>query len=316
MSGTDGARCLASKPAQGRSIGQTAHRRGSAKDVPILDLGRLLRDHFARLRQDLTDETDRERAIHRSRRHIKSMRGLLRLAWPDRNDRAGAVDDLDRALKALADHLAPARDDRVAARVATDLAVHCKGATAEWLAGLAQAAHLAATRHETSGAGRARHGRALRAIDKQLEGLAWPRAPRELAASLAHWHQRSRRRLGAALTTGDAEALHDARTSVVRVLVQVEELAGRTGGFTRRIKGLDRLRSLLGDHHDLDLLARRIADFPGSDAERGQALKAATRRQHRLEAEAARLHVRWHGSPSRLERKVLRRLGRIGPGTP
>lgn len=314
--GEDGARCLASKPAQGRSIRPKAHRGSSAADGPPLDLAGLLRDHFARLRQDLTHETDRERAVHRSRRHIKTMRGLLRLAWPERGDRAGAVDDLDRALKSLADHLAPARDDRVAARLAADLAARCKGETADWLARLAHAAHLAATRHETNRAGRARHTRAMRAIDAQLEGLRWPRTPRELSASLARWHARSSRRLGEALATGDAEALHGARTAVVRVLVQVEELSVRTGGFRGRIRGLDRLRSLLGDHHDLELLARRIAAAPGSDAERGEALRAVARQQRRLEAAAARLHARWHGPPGRVGRKVLLRLVRSGPAAP
>lgn len=254
--------------------------------------------------------------MHLARRHIKSMRGLLRLAWPERDDRTGDVLALDRALKSLADHLAPARDDRVAARMADDLAARCNGDAKQWLDSFAKASHEVAARGERSRHGQARHRRAVAAIDARLAGLAWPRSSDDLASALVRWHRRARRRLEAALADGDAEALHAARTSVVRVLVQVEAMAGRAGGFARRQRGLDRLRSVLGEHHDLDLLARRIDADAVPATVRTAILKRIAARQMRLEREAARLHARWHGPAGTLERKLRRRLARSGAGAP
>ncbi|WP_293855656.1 CHAD domain-containing protein [uncultured Alsobacter sp.] len=280
------------------------------------DLAALLRLHFATLREDLARKDDRERAVHRARRHVKSMRGLLRLAWPDREARSGDIAVLDRSLKSLADHLAPARDERVAARTADGLAGRCKGEAAAWLASLAQTAHAAAARGEINRQGAARQRRAIAAIETRLAGLSWPRTPDDLALSLGRWHRRARRALAEALALGDAEALHDARTSVVRVLVQVEALAAAGGGFAGRLRGLDRLRAALGEHHDLALLAHRIA-ASSPPAPVGKAVLAAlARRQRRLEREAVRLHARWHGPASGLERKARKRLTRRGRGKP
>jgi hypothetical protein len=282
----------------------------------MLNLAELLRGHFANLHHDLEHGDDRERAVHRARRHVKSMRGVLRLAWPEREDRTGPVGALDRALKALADHLAPARDERVAARTADALARRCDPEVAAWLDALAREAHDKAALGENSRQGRARHKRAIAAIDRQLAGLVWLRAPRDIADALARWHRRARRLLEKALAAHDAEALHEARSAVVRVLVQIEALAEADGGFRKRRKGLDRLRSALGEHHDLALLAQRIEAVPGSDTVRTAALKALAQRQRRLEQQALRLHARWHGPAGRLERKARRHLAEVGSGTP
>jgi CHAD domain-containing protein len=191
---------------------------------------------------------------------------------------------------------------------------------------MAQALHDGAVRHEGGSHGGARHRALMAGVDRALADLRWPRAPGDVAVSIAHSLRRSRRRLAAGLAARDVEALHSARTAAVRLMVQLEAVAALRGGFGGRIAHLDALRDVLGEHHDLAILGARIAaQGDGGQGDGGQDASADVKaevlavlgaRQKRLEREAARLHAVVHATPAgRLRKKVLRRLAGLRIGT-
>ncbi len=222
---------------------------------------------------------DRAVAIHEARRAIKLLRALLRLV-------PGDPAALDRDLKALASRLAPARDQRVAARTAAALARRMRNRpAAALLRSIAAEQDAAATEREAKSHAHPRLSR----LAASLSALGTVVAPADVAAVLGKRLRKARSRFAAAMAAGDAEALHDARTLVVRLqlqLVALRRLAGRKPG--RRAMRLDRLRDLLGEHHDLFMLAGVVAARPdAAPAARARVLRAVERAMRRLEGQAA-----------------------------
>jgi hypothetical protein len=220
-------------------------------------------------------KTDRAAAIHAARRAIKVLRALLRLL-------PGDSTALDRDLKALAGRLAPARDQRVAARTAAAMARRVRDRkAAELLRAIAAEQDEAATSRE----GRSHAHPRLARLAGTLSAIDTAVAPADVAGVLGKRLRKARRHFAAAMAARDAEALHDARTLVVRLQLQIVALhrvAGRKPG--RRAMQLDRLRDLLGEHHDLFMLSGVVAGRHDADPEaRARVLRAAERAMRRLE---------------------------------
>lgn len=266
-------------------------------DAPGFDLSSLFAAETARLRHQLDaaaaagDPDEAEAAIHAARRALKVLRALLRLLGkPRAYPRIKAADD---ALRALAGSLSRTRDLHVSAatvlllrrRVARD-----KARASDRKALRARLAALAAQWSDRAAAverGRL-HSRgdtpALEVIERMLEDLPLSLSAEALAGSLARSYGQARDVLREALSGDDAEALHAARSRVVRYQLQSKVLVALTGRGEARVKQLGRLREWLGRHHDLavaEALAGETPHAAGLGAEMASLVRAE---QHALAA--------------------------------
>lgn len=244
---------------------------------------------------------DRPAAIHEARRAIKVLRALLRLL-------PGESTAIDRELKALAGRLAPARDQRVAARTAASLARRIRDRRA---AALLRAIAAEQGEAATSREARSRAHPRLARLAGALSALETAVSPADVAALMGRRLRKARRSFSAAMAARDAEALHDARTLVVRLQLQLVALRGVAGRKPGRMATrLDRLRDLLGEHHDLFMLSGVVAARPEADPDaRERVLRAAARAMRRLElAAAAVADEAFDIGPKGLRRNVRRRL--------
>ena len=239
---------------------------------------KVLRDALAPGQLVAGAPADHDAAVHRARRAIKTLRALLRLLPSN-------TKSLDRNLRDLARGLAPARDQHVTARTAEAMAGRVDDArVAALLRRIAAEAEAEATAREA----KARVAPRLAALALALAAPETHVGPDALAAAVARLLKTARRDVRRALDRRDAEALHDARAKVVRLQLQIvalRRLGGRKPG--RRAGRLDRLRDLLGDHHDLDGLAALVAARTGVDpAIKAKAAVALQRAMRRLERSA------------------------------
>ncbi len=265
---------------------------------------------FEALRMELTrlgdsgaaDEADAHAlAVHGARRAIKRLRALLRLLADD-------TVRLDRTLRDLARRLSPARDQHVAARTAARLATRIRDArVAALLRDIARDQDAVAAAREA----RSHAVPRLAALGIGMAALSTTASPADLAGTLARRLKRARARLARAMADGEAEALHDARTLIVRLQLQLVALR-RMGGLPagRRAKRLDRLRDILGDHHDLHVLGDLIERSPGADPEVKASTRETLRRaMRRLERSAEAVAAKaFDVSPRALRKRLGRRL--------
>ncbi|GGH32443.1 hypothetical protein GCM10007036_44310 [Alsobacter metallidurans] len=228
-----------------------------------IDLSEAFDLHRLALRDALA-HGDRDLGVHGARRAIKALRALLRLVRPSGSDdpRRFQVRALDAELKALADALATARDLRVAAATALSLVdeVDDEAAraaltrlAAEWLG--------EAARRETAsdhlGAEQARRSEA--AIAEHLAALPLSASRGDVARAVAGVYAKARRLLRTGLRADDPDVLHEARRNLVRLQIHVQALGPALGGRMRKLgRQAGRLRQVLGEHHDLAELERRL----------------------------------------------------------
>lgn len=267
----------------------------------LLDLGPALAGGMARLREALAHRDDPAAGVHQARRAIKGLRALLRLL-------PGDTKDLDAEFKALASTLAPARDQRVASRMAAVLADRAGEAGA-----IALLREIAAEQDAAAAALEARpHGRPrIRDLERRLAAVPAFVPPKAAARRVARNLTRALRQLKASLDARDAEAMHDARTLVVRGQLQLEALRRLSGASAgRRVRRLDRLRDILGDHHDLAQVAGLVAARADVDPQiRALALGGVERAMRRLERRAAAAAPdALPRHPRRFRRRLARRL--------
>lgn len=280
---------------------------GHARDLrPEFDAAvATLRASLAPAPRGASAAENHDAAVHRARRAIKTLRALLRLVPAD-------TSGLDRSLRDVARRLAPARDQHVLSRTALALARRVGDAD---VAGVLRAVAAEAEAEVEARTARSRAAPRLAALALTLSALTTDVPVRDLAATVSRLFRKAKRALARALAARDDEALHDARTLVVRLQLQLtalRRLGGRTPG--RRVAALDRLRDVLGDHHDLALLAAVVAARPGTDP--GLARRTARILRHamrQLERAAGRLAERaFDVAPGTLRRRMTRQLA---PGT-
>jgi CYTH domain-containing protein/CHAD domain-containing protein len=205
-----------------------------------------------------------DRAIHEARRSFKRLRALLRLANPALDDGFGAE---NRRLRDTGRLLAPLREATVLFRsfddfverhgnepIATDLA-SLRAALAGKLAN--SAADGMSTEEQI-----ARVLSQLAQFERNLEGLNWPANVNQLARSLRKVQARLRARARTARSTGAPEDLHEWRKRLKDHVSQMDFFAAvLPRDLKARRKADSKLAELLGDEHDLCILATQLVDI-------------------------------------------------------
>ena len=247
--------------------------------------------------------------LHEARKDLKKARAGLRLigAWIEpesygvesaRLREAGRVlsglrdaDARIESLRALRDRYG---DERADARAALEGEIEAaRGRSAVSVEGLGEATGAAATLIEGSRA-------FAQSLDPPRAGWAL------LAGGLERGYRRGRARLGAVRAQAGDEAVHEWRKRVkdlayhLRLLREswppvVGPLADQAG----------RLAELLGDHHDLALLAGELRLRPDRGGDAASVLKLAERRQRELLGEALPLGAALYADkPGAFERRM------------
>jgi CHAD domain-containing protein len=216
----------------------------------------------------LNDEVgdDPVKAVHTARKAVKKERSLLRLsrgALPAKRRRAE-----NTALRRAARGLSDARDaevmvqtlDQLSQRFAGQLPEHSFEAVREPLERDRDAhrAQLADSAQVPQAAGQLAGARAR--IDTwQLRSGGWP----ALEPGLERSYRRGRQAMRDAKRRPSAEQMHAWRKRVKDLWYHERFLAPAGGPAVRgQAKDLHRLADVLGDHHDLGVLGRRLTDDP------------------------------------------------------
>jgi CHAD domain-containing protein len=236
-------------------------------------------------------------AVHAARKAIKKERSLLRLAraaLPAKQRRAE-----NGALRRAARDLSDARDAEVMVQTLDGLSAR--------FAGQLPASSFAAIREHLE---RERDAHRAQLVDSprvpeaagQLAGVrarieGWKVRPagwRALAPGLERSYRRGRRAMREAERRRSAELMHAWRKRVKDLWYQERFVAPVGGPVIRgQTKDLHRLADLLGDHHDLGVLRRRvIADPPPVAADIDGIVGLIEHRQAELEGEALSLGSR------------------------
>ncbi|WP_349363810.1 MAG: CHAD domain-containing protein [Roseitalea porphyridii] len=219
---------------------------------------------------------DRDEAIHEARKRFKKLRGLYRLVRPCAGDFYDAENarlrDAARNLSVIRDAAALVetidrlRDDPAHEGVVDDLdhvrarLVERRNAIAEQGGGLddAMADAVAACEATMEAAG---------ALDLKLD-------PDEAAACLADGmtktYKRGRKALGKARKSGDPEQWHEARKRMKYHAMHCRLLRhGWPGSMRLRARQAKTIADLLGDDHDLAVLAALADDEPDQVGDKG-----------------------------------------------
>jgi CHAD domain-containing protein len=256
-------------------------------------------------------------AVHAARKAIKKERSLLRLAraaLPAKQRRAE-----NAALRRAARGLSDARDAEVMVQTLDGLS--------ERFAGQLPASNFASIREHL---GRERHAHRAQLVNSpRLPGAAgqlagararidgwrlgpggWP----ALAPGLERSYRRGRHAMREAERARSAELMHAWRKRVKDLWYQERFLAPVGGPVIRgQTKDLHRLADLLGDHHDLGVLRRRLtADSLPVAADVDGIVGLIEHRQAELEGEAVSLGSRVYAEKPRAFVRRMRSAWRAG----
>jgi CHAD domain-containing protein len=261
-----------------------------------------------------------ERTVHETRKALKRLRALLRLLREELGAKRYARES--GALRECARRLAGARDAEVMVATLQALTERHPERLERSPAVSALRAQLCAERDAASAHAigdpevRGEVVRELRAVRARVE--RWELRERGfelLAPGLHRVHRQGRRGLRLARRDADAEALHLWRKHVkdLRYAAETLDRGGKPSKLARRIaRRADRLGEVLGEEHDLALLARgvraRSAHFAGERRTRKRLLKAIARRRVTLRKRALRAGERLYRHPPR---RFVRRLRRV-----
>ena len=210
-----------------------------------------------------SDSGDLDKSIHEARRSFKRLRALLRLASPAMER---PYEKENRRLRDAGRLLAPARDAAVL--------VHSFDGFAESHGQDLDSAHLAGLRSRLARKGDApaaertavdtHVGKVLGLVEraeKNLGKLDWPSQPEELQRGLRKANARLTAAFRAARASGDAEDLHNWRKRLKDHSAHIELFrAVLPGSLKPSRKSAKEIAQLLGDEHDLCLLAAKLGD--------------------------------------------------------
>ena len=270
-----------------------------------------LDDAVRRLRDDRGG--DPAEAVHEARKDLKKARSLLRLARP------GLPGDVYRrengALRATGRSLSGARDADVLVETAADLGERFAGQLPE-----AQFAALSAGLAAAAAEARENEGDdAAEAAVATLDAVAvrlgdWPleRCDHDtLVHGATRAYKRGRAALAAAEKTASVDRLHDLRKRVKDLWYHgrlLEEAWPRV--VKAQSKAAHDLADLLGDDHDLAVLAERVergaGRGTGTPIDDDVVLDLIARRRAELQAEALPIARRLYAEPPNAFRARLR----------
>jgi hypothetical protein len=215
-------------------------------------------DEFAALAA-LLAEAGPGQSVHGARRRIKRLRSLSRLLRAALGEEPYA--NLNAALRRAADALAGQRRAEALATAAKQL--ETSGTAPGFWRPLAEAHQLDHARAGDPAERLLEARAAIAEAEAILSQAPLAAADRDLAARpLVKTYAKARKRLHQALSSGNAEDLHEARKFVIHHLHHLSFL----GGGKKRLAELEELRQLLGDLNDLDeleqLARQRSAPLP------------------------------------------------------
>jgi CHAD domain-containing protein len=268
-------------------------------------------------RLERADE-DPVKAVHETRKHLKKTRALLRLVRPALGKRAYRREN--DALRDTGLALSSARDADVLVQTVGKLAEHAAGRLPadtfdqlrDALAAEAAAAHVAADGEPAPEL--ATVIEALRAAELRVE--IWPLDEADwetLLAGVARAYARGRDAFAVARATPKPELLHAWRKRAKDLWYHQRLLASAWPGLLgAQAEEAHSLTELLGDDHDLAVLAARISDEtaplpPAVDADRAALLALVEHRSDALRAAATQLgHRIYAESPKAFVHRLAR----------
>lgn len=218
---------------------------------------------------------DLQNKVHDLRVAIKTTRALLRLV--QREISVSTFDHAELLLKDAADELAVFRDPVV---LKETLAWFLKKLSPDLRRKLKDEVHLLSVRLEISinvnsmkEAQRKNLARLNVVLDTLLR-LSFPNFGKTVQSGMDHTYCCARKAFKKARKTKDTDDLHKWRRWTKYLLLQITSLY--PGHFKKReslVTDLDSLQKRLGDHHDLDVLAKELENY----LERPKALQGANR---------------------------------------
>jgi CHAD domain-containing protein len=293
-----------------------AYRLSFADDVPG-SVRRCAREQLAGAveRLERADE-DPVKAVHEARKHLKKTRALLRLMRPALGRKAYRREN--DALRDAGLALSGTRDADVRVATAAALARHNTGRLpADVFDALREA--LSAETAEGSADGYDTGAFApviaqLRAAELRVEAWRLDEADwQTVLAGLARAYDLGREAFATASATPEAELLHAWRKRAKDLWYHQRLLAPAWAGtLDAQAEEAHALTELLGDDHDLAVLAARLADdapplAPAADAQRAELRALVTHRSDELRDEATRLgHRIYAESPKAFSRRLAR----------
>jgi CHAD domain-containing protein len=259
---------------------------------------------------DALDVNPSADSIHTARKSIKKLRAVLTLVGDD----AGARGET-KVVRGAGRQLSPLRDADAVIESAKALCARNHWAlSGEACASLSEA--LAAQKKIAAPASDIRRvarrvGRTLRRADKSVRKLNWTSVRfRDLSAGLRQRYKQARRDMRRARKSDRAEDFHTWRKRVKTVWYGLRLLQRRLP-LERQLAPLERLETLLGDDHNLVVLALAVESnrTSGELREFGPRLtRLAQRRQKQLRRKALAIGRRlFDVSPKAFDRR-LRRL--------
>lgn len=257
-----------------------------------------LDDAIAQLR----DPKDPVKAVHEARKDLKKVRSLLRLGQPKGRREHNA------ALRGIAAQLAGARDADVMVATIADL----RGRYAGQLP--ARTFTTVANRFAREAAATTIDPAVITALEAQRGAVAdWRFRRPDLAAGIARAYARGRGEFRAARKRPTVDALHEWRKRVKDLWYHASLLEDAWAKPMRALVGeAHTLSDLLGDDHDLGVLAERLTaqEWPPSvDTEAFVAL--CERRRLELEADAFALGAKLYAEkPQAFARRIGAYLAR------
>jgi CHAD domain-containing protein len=295
-----------------------AYRLSIADDVPS-SARTCVREQLAGAveRLERADE-DAVKAVHEARKHLKKTRALLRLVRPALGRKAYRQEN--DALRDAGLTLSSTRDADVLIQTVGKLAEHSAGRLpADVFDQLhdALAADAASAREPADGApvaGLANVIEVLRAAELRVE--AWPLDEADwetVIAGIGRAYSRGHDAFAIARATPEPELLHAWRKRAKDLWYHQRLLAPAwTEVLGAQAEEAHALTELLGDDHDLAVLAARLSDDtarfpPAVEADRAALLALVEHRSHELRAAATQLGDRIYAeSPKAFTRRLAR----------
>lgn len=240
--------------------------------------------------------------VHEARRCIKRARAALRLMRPSIGEAAFANEDA--RLAACGRSLAAAREAHVLLETLSQLGERFPNPST--IDGLASLAQLIRTRRDAAAPASAVLAQSARMLRGSVEGLFLDSRDRTTRSSLEKGlravYRRGRKTHARASASSSARSLHRWRKHAKYFADAVDALGDAAGNRQRkRARLARRIGDWLGEHHDLAMLDRFVAEHPGLvSTEARQTLSARLGlRQRKLRERALRAGRRLYAAKTR-----------------
>lgn len=263
------------------------------KETAVNGVRRIIREQVAAIISLLADHGNNVAGrIHEARRHIKRVRSLLCLVCKEADEKAIAHED--KVLRFAAKRLSRSRDAEVCLATFEALAGHHKSPANNGIRILLRERSERAHRTAATPSQLLAIATTVRESGHRLAGISFSADDWQLFSSGLEDAYRDARKLRklTGKKAGDKE-FHDWRKRIKRLFFQLDLIRDFLGKSQRRVvKYLDKLGDVLGEHHDLDLLAACFRDLAAhgiAQDDSRSAEKLASKRRKKLKRKIEKL---------------------------